>query len=84
MKNKSIQVLGSGCPTCKQLFKTTKKIVKDLKIETKVEYITDVTKIIEMGVMTSPALVINGDVVFSGGGISEEEIQNVMKDNFLK
>ena len=84
MKNKSIQVLGSGCPTCKQLFKTTRKIVKDLKIETEVEYITDVTKIIEMGVMTSPALVINGDVVLSGGGISEEEIQNVLKDNFLK
>ena len=62
MKSKitSIQVLGSGCPTCKQLLETVKKIAGELKIDVPVEYISDVTKMIEMGVMQSPVLAING------------------------
>ena len=76
-----IQVLGSGCPTCKQLFETTKKVVKDLKIETEVEYITDMTKLIEMGVMTSPVLAIDGKPVLTGGGKGEKEIKDVLCSN---
>ena len=72
----TIQVLGSGCPTCKQLFETTKKIVEDLKIDTEVEYVTDVAKMIEMGVMQSPVLAIDNKPVLSGGGKSEEEIRD--------
>ena len=51
MENKitKIQVLGTGCPTCKQLFEAVKKIATELKIETEVEYITDVTETIKMG-----------------------------------
>ena len=74
MTIKSIQVLGSGCPTCKQLLKTTKKVVKDLNFDIEVEYITDVSKMIEMGVMTSPVLAVNGKPVLTGGGKSESEI----------
>jgi len=36
-----IQVLGSGCPTCKKLFELTKQAVKKLGLEIEVEYITD-------------------------------------------
>ncbi len=74
----TIQVLGSGCPTCKKLFETTKKIAQELKIDTEVEYITDVTKIIEMGVMTSPVLAIDGKPVLMGGGKTEEEIKEAI------
>jgi small redox-active disulfide protein 2 len=81
MKNVSIQVLGSGCPTCKQLYKITKKIVDQLNIETEVEYITDVSKIIEMGVMSSPVLVINGKSVLTGIGHSENDIKKVLQEN---
>jgi len=80
MKSKitSIQVLGSGCPTCKQLLETVKKIAGELKIDVPVEYISDVTKMIEMGVMQSPVLAINGQPVLTGGGKSEEDIKNAL------
>ena len=78
MKNKNIQILGSGCPSCRQLFELTKEVVEDLKIDSEVEYITDVTKIIEMGLMTSPVLAINGKAVLVGGGKSKEEIKEVI------
>ena len=81
---KSIQVIGSGCATCKKLYETTKKIAKELKIITKVEYITDVSKMIELGVMTSPALAIDGKPVLTGGGKSEEDIKNALQNNTLK
>ena len=73
-----IQVLGSGCPTCKQLFKTTKKIAKDLDVDTEVEYITDVSKMIEMGVMTSPVLAVDGKPVLTGGGKTEEDVKEAL------
>lgn len=80
-KIKSIQVLGSGCPTCKQLFETTKKVAAELKIGAVPEYITDVTKIIEMGVMQSPVLAVNGKPLLLGGGHSEAEIKDALENN---
>ena len=71
-----IQVLGSGCSTCKQLFETTKKITKEMGIDTEVEYVTDVSRMIEMGVMTSPVLAVDGKPALTGGGKSEEDIKN--------
>jgi len=72
----TIQVLGSGCPSCRGLFELTKKVAKELNIKAEVEYITDVSKMIEMGVMTSPALAIDGKLALAGGGKSEEEIRD--------
>jgi len=62
----SIQVLGSGCPTCKKLFEVTKQAVAELKIDQGVEYITDVQKIVEMGIMSSPVLAVNGKPILTG------------------
>ena len=73
-----IQVLGSGCPTCKKLLETTKKVVGDLKIKADVEYVTDLSKMIEMGVMASPALAVDGKVVLTGGGRDEDEIKEAI------
>ena len=81
MKKQTIQVLGSGCPNCKQLFETVEKIAQELKIETKVEYITDVSKMIKMGVMTSPVLAINEKPVLTGKGHSDDEIKKAIIDN---
>ena len=55
-----IQVLGSGCPTCKKLHENVIKIVKDENIDAEVEYSTDITRIADLGLMRSPVLVING------------------------
>lgn len=64
-----IQVLGSGCPTCKKLYEAVQKIAIDLGDNTKVEYMTGtegMKKIIEMNQMSSPVLVVNGKVAMVG------------------
>lgn len=80
----NIQVMGSGCPTCKKLFEQTKKIVKELKLEADVEYVTDITKIIKMGLMQSPVLVIDGQPTLSGGGQSDDAIKDVLLKKTVK
>lgn len=62
----SIQVLGSGCPTCKKLFELTREAVAQLNVDVAVEYTDDIQKIIELGVMSSPVLTINGKAVLIG------------------
>jgi len=74
-----IQVLGSGCPSCKKLFELTKKAVEELELKTEVEYITDIQKIIEMGVMSSPVLAINGKPILAGFVPDIEKIKEAIK-----
>ena len=73
-----IQVLGSGCPTCKNLFELTKKAVAELELKEEVEYITDINKIIEMGVMSSPVLAIDGKPVMVGFSNDMERIKTLI------
>jgi len=81
MENKTmkIQVLGSGCPTCKKLFELTKQAVAELKLKIEVEYITDIQKIVEMGVMSSPVLAVNGKPVLAGSLPDIEKIKKLIK-----
>ncbi|MBU1033692.1 TM0996/MTH895 family glutaredoxin-like protein [Patescibacteria group bacterium] len=74
-----IQVLGSGCNKCKKLFELTKQAVAELDLKTEVEYITDVSKIIEMGVMSSPVLAIDGKPVLLGFLPDIEKIKEILK-----
>ncbi len=61
-----IQVFGSGCPTCKRLYEMTKTAVSESGLSIEVEYVTDVRKMVELGLMQSPALVINGNIAAAG------------------
>lgn len=76
-----IQVLGSGCATCKKLFELTKKAVGELNLQIEVEYITDVQKIVEMGLMQSPVLVVDGKPVLAGSTSDIEKIKKTIRDN---
>ena len=71
-----IQILGSGCANCKRLYEMTTTIVAEQKIAAKVEYITDVSKIIEMGLMTSPVLAVNGKPILTGFIPDKQKIQD--------
>ncbi len=79
--NIKIQVLGSGCPTCKKLFELTKKAVQELEIEVDIEYITDMEKIIEMGIMSLPVLTINEKPVIIGYLPDIKEIKDLIKNH---
>jgi small redox-active disulfide protein 2 len=71
----NIQILGTGCPKCKQLMENAKKAFPEAKVE-KVE---DIDKILEAGVMMTPALVIDGKVVSSGKVLSPDDIKKLIK-----
>ena len=74
----NIQVLGSGCATCKKLYELVQDAVKQLQLNEKVEYITDVSKIIEMGVMQSPVLAVDGKPVMVGFVPDMEQIKKAI------
>ena len=61
-----IKVLGAGCKSCHEQFESAKQAVKDMGLSVEVEYITDMQKVMEYGVMSMPALVVNEKVVAMG------------------
>ena len=63
---KKIQVLGPGCATCEKLAANVKKAVEELGLDVVIEKVTDIMQLTSFGVMTTPALVIDGKVIFSG------------------
>jgi len=72
---KKIQILGTGCPKCKQLAENAETAAKELGIEYEIEKVTDINEIIKLGVMMTPGLVIDGDVRSAGKVASPEEIK---------
>lgn len=76
-----IKVLGSGCTKCKKLHELTQKVVEELGFDLNVEYITDVSEIIAMGIMSSPVLVINDKPVLIGILPTKEELKNILLEN---
>jgi small redox-active disulfide protein 2 len=78
-----IQVLGSGCPTCKNLYEITKRAVSEMQLEAEVDYITGsdgLQKIIELGVMSSPVLTVNGHLAMTGFTPDIEVIKEKIKE----
>jgi len=76
-----IQVLGTGCPTCKKLFEITQKAAAEMGVKEKVEYLTGAEgtqAIIEMGMMQSPVLAVNGEPVMTGFTTDIEKIKKVI------
>jgi small redox-active disulfide protein 2 len=74
-----IEILGTGCPKCKQLEANVKKAVEELKIKANLEKVTDVAKIVDYGVMSTPAIVIDGEVKAYGRIPTVEEIREWLK-----
>lgn len=74
-----IQILGSGCPNCRLLQEKANEAVDILGIEAEVVKISDMDEILDMGVMITPALAIDGDVKSSGKVLNTEQIQEIIK-----
>lgn len=77
-----IQVLGSGCPTCKKLHEITQKAMSEMDRKDTVEYITGsegIQKIIELGSMSSPVLVIDDEIAMTGFTPDIEKIKEKIK-----
>ncbi len=76
-----IKILGTGCPKCKALEKTVISSLAELDIAADVSKLEDIMKIMEYGVMRTPALVINGKVAISGYLPDKSEIKNLINKN---
>ena len=73
-----IEVLGTGCAKCKTLYESVKTAVREKGIEAEVVKVEDMPSIMKYGVMSTPALVIDGKVVFSGKSASVAEIRKYL------
>lgn len=73
-----IQILGTGCPKCKKLAEAVDAAAKELQLDYELEKVTDINQIIAFGVMTTPALVVDGNVKMVGRVPSVEQIKGIL------
>ena len=74
-----VEILGTGCPKCKQLTANAEEALKELNLQAEVVKVTEIDKIIEYGVvMMTPALVIDGKVVSAGKVLTKDQIKNLI------
>jgi glutaredoxin len=75
-----IKVIGSGCPTCKRLHEMVLRLRDEEKISTdsEIEYSNDISELVKLGVMGSPALVIDGEVANVGMPDNEEMLLKII------
>jgi len=75
---KKLQILGTGCPKCKQLAEITEAAAKELGIEYALEKVTDINEIMTFGVMMTPGLAVDGQVKVVGKVPSLEELKTMI------
>ena len=75
----NIKILGSGCANCHRLEERARKVVTAQGLEAEVDHVTDYAEIMKWNVMSTPGLVVNGQVVSSGRIPSESEIATWLK-----
>lgn len=73
-----IKVLGTGCAKCKALEKATKEAVEKTGVNATVTKVEDIVKIMQFGVITTPALVIDGEIVVKGKVPSVDELSKLL------
>ena len=78
---KKIQILGTGCPKCRQLAENAKSAVQELDIEVEIEKVTDINEITKFGIMITPGLAIDGQVQSSGKVLGVEEIKTLLVES---
>jgi small redox-active disulfide protein 2 len=78
-KTEGIKILGSGCAKCNQLEAATEEALKQLGMADAIEHVTDFAQIASYGVMTTPALVVDGKVVSYGKVLKTEEVVKILE-----
>ena len=75
----TIKVLGSGCSNCKKVYQMVEKAVEELNIKAELIYVTDFVEIANAGILRTPGLIINQNIVSSGRVPSSDEIKTFIK-----
>jgi small redox-active disulfide protein 2 len=74
-----VQILGTGCPKCKQLTANAEQAVRESGVNAEVEKVSELQEIMKFGVMMTPALAIDGDVKSVGKVLSPAEVVVLLK-----
>ena len=74
-----IKVLGAGCKSCHEQYENAKAAVAALGLSIEVEYITDMEKVMEYGVMSMPAIVVNDKVVSMGKLLKAADVEKLLR-----
>ena len=73
-----IEILGTGCPKCGALAKNVEAAVRELGIDVEIAKVTDIVEIANRGVMMTPALSVDGDIVLVGKVATVEELKGLL------
>ena len=76
----SVKILGGGCAKCNQLEAATVEALGELGMDARIEHVRDFAEIAAYGVMTAPALVVDGKVVSSGRVLKRDEVVRILKE----
>lgn len=78
--SKGVKILGGGCAKCNQLEAATIEALTELGMDTTIDHLKEYEKIAAYGVMTTPALVVDGKVVSYGKILKKDEVIKILKD----
>jgi len=73
-----IQILGTGCPKCKKLTELAEAAAKEMGLDAEIEKVTDISKILDFGVMSTPGLAVDGKVLLSGHLPTSDQIKRLL------
>ena len=73
-----IEIFGPGCPKCKRLFQNTEEAAKDLNLEAEIAKVEDIQKIMNAGIMMTPAFAVDGEVKSVGKVLRVDEIKRFL------
>ncbi len=76
----NVKVVGPGCKNCSMLLRRTKQAIEKLNIKAEITYVTDITAIAEEGVLSTPALIINDEIVSAGRVLTGAEVERIFRD----
>ena len=75
-----VKVLGSGCAKCNQLEAAAREALIELGMDAEIDHVTDFTQIAAYGVMTTPALVVDGKVISYGKVLKKDEVVKLLRE----
>ena len=75
---KKLQILGTGCFNCQRLFANAEEAARELGLEAEIEKVEDLGEILSFGVMRTPALAVDGEVVVMGRVPSVPELEGLL------
>ena len=74
-----ILVVGAGCASCDKVYEDTREAVKELGLAAEVRKVEDLVEMVQMGIMTVPALVVDGKVLSAGRTLNKKQVKALLE-----